>query len=268
MMVTATGRATPERVWDRYTRPATWAQWAPHIAAVDCADEVVAAGTTGRVLGPAGVSVDFEIEEVDPVLRSWTWKVGRGSTKMRLHHDVVPTGDGQTMATMRLDGPLATILQPYRLLASRALRGLVADPSAPLERGQEEAVVRLPFEFSPGHRRASRLFAITPDNSWVDVGPEWLAVRYGPWRLLTPRSNVSGHQVTEDFAFLKTAGPPHLSLEDQGVSFTPNGTRALCVQFHEPVPAIDPTGILRHPAATLGVVDPEALAGALDDDRT
>ena len=144
MMVTATGRATPERVWDRYTRPATWTQWAPHIAAVDCADEVVAAGTTGRVIGPAGVSVDFEIEEVDPLPRSWTWKVGRGSTQIRLHHDVLPTGDGQTMATMRLDGPLATILQPYRLLASRALRGLVADPSAPLERGQEEAVVRLP----------------------------------------------------------------------------------------------------------------------------
>ncbi len=267
MMVIATGRATPDQVWNQYLRPATWARWAPHISSVECDDEIIANGTIGRVVGPGGVGVDFEVEEVDPVLRSWTWRVGRGRMRVRLRHDVVPTGDSLTMATMRLDGPLATVLQPYRLLSVRAQRGLVSDTSSPPPPGPKEVVVRVPFAFSPAHRAEARMFAVTPDNSWIDVGPQWLLVRYGPWSLLTPRSNVSGHQISEDFAFIKTAGPPHLSLKDQGVSFTPNGARALCVRFHEPVAAIDPTGILRHPAATFGVARPEALAAVLDGAR-
>jgi hypothetical protein len=35
------------------------------------------------------------------------------------------------------------------------------------------------------------------------------------------------------------------------------------VSFVEPVHAIEPTGVLRHPAATVTVADPEALAAAL-----
>ena len=62
---------------------------------------------------------------------------------------------------------------------------------------------------------------------------------------------------------MKTAGPPHLSFSDRGVSFTTNGDRALCLRFHEPVPAIDPTATITHPGATLSVADPEALAAAL-----
>jgi hypothetical protein len=35
------------------------------------------------------------------------------------------------------------------------------------------------------------------------------------------------------------------------------------VSFVEPVPAIEPTGRLRHPGATVTVADPDALAAAL-----
>lgn len=263
VLVNATGTATPDDVWQRYTNPMTWSDWAPQITAVEYEGETLRPGTTGRVVASMGVTLDFEVEDVDATQRSWSWRVGRGNTSVLMHHAVVPTGDGRTMATMRIDGALATVLQPYRLIASRALRGLVEDGNG---RGKstDETVVRHPFAFSPGHRRASRIFGITPDNSWVDLGPQWLTVRYGPWQLLTPRDNVVGHEITEDFDFLKTAGPPHLSMADRGVSFTPNGERALCVSFQEPVPAIDPTGMIRHPAATLGVLNPEALAAGLD----
>jgi hypothetical protein len=69
--------------------------------------------------------------------------------------------------------------------------------------------------------------------------------------------------VTGGFAWIKTAGPPHLSFSDRGVSFTTNGDRALCLSFHEPVPAIDPTATITHPGATLAVAEPERLAAAL-----
>jgi hypothetical protein len=74
---------------------------------------------------------------------------------------------------------------------------------------------------------------------------------------------VASGELTGGFSFARTAGPPHLSFADRGVSFTTNGDRALCLTFHEPVTVLDPTGLLRHPGATLAVADPEGLADAL-----
>ncbi len=47
------------------------------------------------------------------------------------------------------------------------------------------------------------------------------------------------------------------------MTFATNGDRALCVQFHEPVRGIDPTGRILHPGATITVADPEGLAKAV-----
>ena len=119
--------------------------------------------------------------------------------------------------------------------------------------------VRHPFEFAPAYRVAALPFGITPRTAWVEIGPAGLDVRYGLWRLRTPVSNIEDATLTGDFGFLKTAGPPHLSFADRGVSFTTNARSALCVQFHQPVKGIDPTGRIKHPGATLSVRDPEAL---------
>lgn len=59
-----------------------------------------------------------------------------------------------------------------------------------------------------------------------------------------------------------TASPAHLSLTDYGVTFATNPNRGLYVSFLEPVRAIEPAGLLRHPAATVTVAEPEALAAA------
>jgi hypothetical protein len=68
---------------------------------------------------------------------------------------------------------------------------------------------------------------------------------------------------TGGYTFVKTAGPPHLSFSDRGVSFATNGRSGVCVRFDRPVPAIDPTGRITHPGATLTLVDPEGFAEAL-----
>ena len=126
-----------------------------------------------------------------------------------------------------------------------------------------EVVREFDFAFSPTYAAAARPFGITAATTSVEVGPHWLFVRYGPWKLLTPRANVVAAHVTGDFSFIKTAGPPHLSMSDRGVSMTSNGDRALCLEFAQPVTAIDTTGVIRHPGATLAVADPEGLAAAL-----
>lgn len=96
------------------------------------------------------------------------------------------------------------------------------------------------------------------------MGDGALRVRFGLWSLSTPLDNVAGVEETGDFAYLKTAGPAHLSLADRGVTFATNGDRAVCVRFHEPVRGIDPTGRIRHPGATLTVADPPAVRRALE----
>jgi hypothetical protein len=95
------------------------------------------------------------------------------------------------------------------------------------------------------------------------VGEE-IHARFGPWSLRTPRHNVADAVETGGFAWLKTVGPPHLSFTDRGVTFATNGDRAVCLTFHEPVKAIEPTGTIRHPGATFTVADPAAFLRALE----
>lgn len=119
------------------------------------------------------------------------------------------------------------------------------------------------FDFEDRYRLPARIFGITPGTARVVVTDDELLVRFGPWRLRTPLANVAGTQVSSGYAFHRTAGPAHLSLADRGVTFATNSRRGLCVRFVEPVHAIEPTGLLRHPAMTVTVTDPEALAEAV-----
>ena len=226
--------------------------------------------------GPGPLAVDYEVTEIDPGLRAWSWEVAVGRLRVRMHHYVLPTAKGGSRALLQMHGPVAVPAQAYRRPARAALRQLVAmsvpvsavgAPNAdePMsEQDPPNEVVRgFDFAFSPAYAAAARPFGIAPSETSVEVGPRWLYVRYGPWKLLTTRANVVAAHITGDFSFVKTAGPPHLSLRDRGVTMASNGDRALCLEFAQPVTAIDTTGVIRHPGATLTVADPEGLAAAL-----
>ena len=276
MLIEASGIARPDTVWWRFTSPSQWPSWAPQIRDVTTADSRLRVGGTGRVHGPGSLAVDYEVIEVDAGMRAWSWEVLVGRVRVRMHHYVLPTAEGGTRALMQVQGPLAVPAQAYRPLARAALRRLVAmsspAPEADAPRVDEPVVEQDPptevvrefdFAFSPAYAAAARPFGITAATTSVEVGPHWLFVRYGPWKLLTPRANVVAARVTGNFSFVKTAGPPHLSLSDRGVTMASNGDRALCLEFARPVTAIDTTGVIRHPGATLAVGDPEGLAAAL-----
>ncbi len=120
-----------------------------------------------------------------------------------------------------------------------------------------------PFSFEGRYRLPALAFGVTPATSRVIVSDDELTVRFGPWLLRTPLANVADTRFSGSYAFYRTAGPAHLSLTDRGVTFATNSRRGLCICFEEAVPAIEPTGVLRHPAATVTVADPEALAAVL-----
>lgn len=263
MLVDAHGPAHPDEVWRRFTTPAEWSGWAPLIQRVDCADDVVRSGTTGVAHGPGPVAVDFEVIDVDPVLRTWTWRVSLAGASVTMDHHVLPAPGGGSRAQLRVRPPATALLQPYRVPAAGALRRLVGEAGEHTGGSAPEPVRTFDLAFARAYALAGRPFGITPATTTVEVGPQWLYVRYGPWRLATPRANIASAEPSGGFSFVRTAGPPHLSLADRGVSFTTNGEAALCLTFREPVPAIDPTGVIRHPGATISVADPHALAEEL-----
>ena len=122
---------------------------------------------------------------------------------------------------------------------------------------------RFDFAWDDRYRRTARLFGVTPARAWVEVDDVSLTVRFGWWRLTSPLDNVVGTDLTGPYTFVKTAGPPHLSLSDRGITFATNGRVAACLSLHEPVKGIEPTGRIQHPGITLTVADPAALEALL-----
>lgn len=127
-------------------------------------------------------------------------------------------------------------------------------------------MTRFVFAFTRAYRLAALPFGVTPRTAWAAVDEGRLLVHFGPWRLRTSVDNIARAGITGGFAFVKTAGPAHLSLADRGVTFATNGERAVCLEFHDPVTAIDPMGLITHPNATLTPSDPQAFLAALGGD--
>jgi hypothetical protein len=121
--VSATGALHPHAVWERYATPSEWPSWAPQIRRVECAQDQLAPGLTGRVHGLFGVTADFEVLSVDEVLRTWSWRVRSGNVTLTLHHAVLAVDDG-TQTTLEIDGP-ALVVFSYAPVAEVALRRLV-----------------------------------------------------------------------------------------------------------------------------------------------
>src|SRR5215207_3926067 len=119
------------------------------------------------------------------------------------------------------------------------------------------------FRWTPTYRLVAAPFLVTPSNAKVEVDDDQLTIRFGRWTLRTPTANVAATQITSDYSVLKTAGPPHLSLADRGITFATNPDRGLCIEFETAVPAIEPFGRIRHPAATVTVDDIAGLQRSL-----
>jgi hypothetical protein len=122
---------------------------------------------------------------------------------------------------------------------------------------------RFEFRFAPAYRRIGMLFGLTDRTTEVLLDEVSLRVRFGPWNLLTDLHNIRDTAITGPYGFLKTAGPAHLSLADRGITMATNGDRGVCMTFTDPVPGIEPTGLLRHPNLTVTVADCEGLVQAL-----
>jgi hypothetical protein len=110
----------------------------------------------------------------------------------------------------------------------------------------------------------ARLFGVTDDNAWVEVGDFEVVAKFGPWVLRTPRSNVVEASVSGPYAWAKVVGGPRLSFRDRGITFATSTQRGVCLRFEKPVGGVLPVPFLRHPGLTVTPDDPEGLVQALE----
>jgi hypothetical protein len=147
-------------------------------------------------------------------------------------------------------------------------QGNLHSPRTDDEREHAPYSLRFGFRFDSSYRLAARPFGVSPSSAHVDVrsaadGRRLLLARFGPWQLSTPVTNVLSTSVSGPYSTIKTIGPAHLSLRDLGLTFATNRERGLCIRFRHAVPGIAPTGLIRHPALTVTVDDPDGLARVL-----
>lgn len=123
--VDATGDAPAGAVWERYMNPERWSSWAPQIRSVECPDLRLGPGTTGRVNGPVGVTIDFEVAAVDEAEWTWTWNAWwkHRSVGLELTHGVTTRSTG-SRTWLRISGSPILVI-PYAPVAKYALFQLV-----------------------------------------------------------------------------------------------------------------------------------------------
>ena len=94
----------------------------------------------------------------------------------------------------------------------------------------------------------ARWFAVVPTRSFVRVDDQGLEAVYGSWRVATTWSNVRSVERTGPYRWWKVAGPVRLSWADRGITMAATTAGGVCLRLHEPVPGLDPLGLIRHPA--------------------
>ncbi|WP_239155011.1 hypothetical protein [Amycolatopsis sp. FDAARGOS 1241] len=70
--------------------------------------------------------------------------------------------------------------------------------------------------------------------------------------------------MTGPFHAVRALGP-RLSLADHGLTLGTSTARGVCIRFHHAVPGLDPFGLLRHPALTVTVDEPDLVARAINE---
>lgn len=122
---------------------------------------------------------------------------------------------------------------------------------------------RFHFDFHPLFRLPALAAGVTPMSAYVDVDREQLEVHFGPWSMQVHRDDIAGAEVTGPYRPWKVIGPPHLSFADRGITFGTTHRGGVCISLRRPVPGIEPTGFLKHPALTVTVEEPDDLVELL-----
>ena len=121
--------------------------------------------------------------------------------------------------------------------------------------------MRFPFRFESRLWRLGVLpFGVTPGHAHVDLDDAGIHARFGPWRMDVPLENVARWAIQGPYRWWRVLGVRQ-TLGVWDVSFGSSARDGVYLEFVRPQQWI--AG--RHPALTITVAEPEALAAALRD---
>jgi hypothetical protein len=134
--------------------------------------------------------------------------------------------------------------------------------SGPAAVGAPAVVVhyRLHADFAVGFPLLRRVLG---RRAGLELDAAGLRVRFGPWLVETPLSNLAGAEATGPYPALRVFGV-RLSLADHGLTFGTTTHGGVCLRFREPVRGLDPWGLIRHPGLTVTVSEPQLVAEAVN----
>lgn len=105
-------------------------------------------------------------------------------------------------------------------------------------------------------------FRAWPATQGVTLTEDRIIVRYGPFGVDAPLSQVHGAHITGPYRWWTAVGP-RLSMADDGLTFGTNATAGVCIHFDPPIRRV--IGLRDHSALTVTVADTEALLAALEE---
>ncbi len=144
---------------------------------------------------------------------------------------------------------------------STALAALPEPAATPAQTPGSEAG-QFEMAFDPRFRLPLATLGVTPATAHVTVTADRLIACFGPWTCRTTPANVRAVRLTGPYHWYRAIGP-RLSLADHGLTFGTTTARGVCLLLREPVPGIDPLGVIRHPGLTLTVADPARFAATV-----
>jgi hypothetical protein len=163
--------------------------------------------------------------------------------------DGVPAGDSAA-GNDTIDEQVIEVVETFVELVEVEFEDIAGPPPSSVHR----------FRFDTAFALAALPFGITAEGSRVEVTDGNLHARFGPWDVQTPVDNIAAVHRTGPFSLPRVIGPPRVSLADRGLTFASTSSGGLCIEFRHPVPGILPLSVIRHPALTVTVEDPDALA--------
>jgi hypothetical protein len=124
MRIRRRGPAGKYTIWARYRDPQRWPDWAPYVREVRTFG-LLRPGLDGQIRTSLGLTVTFEVIEVDELAGRWTWVVRAGPLRYRIEHEIA-----EGRAGMVITGPAPAVLASVPL--ARAVLGrVVARDSGP-----------------------------------------------------------------------------------------------------------------------------------------
>ncbi|MCH9800624.1 MAG: hypothetical protein K0U62_03700 [Actinomycetia bacterium] len=119
-----------------------------------------------------------------------------------------------------------------------------------------------PFEVEDRFRPLLVGLGVTRHTAWARISDSELTVKFGFLGFRAPLSNIKCTEISGPYKAYRAIGARG-SFSDRGATYGSTTAGGVCVEFREPLAALDPTGHVKNDAVTITVADRPGFEAAL-----